>query len=173
MVARGGRKLSPKSTPPRFSLQGRAKRGLTRQLVVLAALQRGERRSDIFNPIAQSRPACCWQDQNRELAARQRLLVSQITIIRIPGGRSGDLQAAGGVLQYGLDLLTRHAREPFEELGHGGAILNVLEQRMNRHARTMKHPGAAYDAWDLLNCLTGAPIQHYYTLLRTRQDGKW
>ena len=69
------------------------------------------------------------------------------------------------LLQYGLDLLARYARKPFEELGHGSAVLDIIEERAHGHASAAKYSRPACDPRVLFNDFAIAPVQHDYTLL--------
>ena len=55
----------------------------------------------------------------------------------------GSEGAACDVIEHGTNLVKRDARKPFDELRHGSAILEILEQRGHRHARATKYPSAA------------------------------
>jgi hypothetical protein len=55
------------------------------------------------------------------------------------------------VLQHGLDLLPRHAREPLQKLVDPSPALQVLEKRLYRYARALEQPGTAHLAGDALD----------------------
>lgn len=76
------------------------------------------------------------------------------------------------MLQYGLDLLARYARKPIEELGDGGAVLEIIEERAHGHASAAKYPRPACNPRGLFDHSAIPPIQHEYTLLRKRRDRK-
>ena len=66
---------------------------------------------------------------------------------------SPDQQAAFGVFEYGLDLLTRHAGKPLEKIRHCRAVFKVLEERRHRHAGVLHahgaDPSAGWLTWKL------------------------
>ncbi len=56
---------------------------------------------------------------------------------------SGGNQTLFSVTQNRLRLLTGHAGKPFEKVTQTRTILQVLEQRLNRHPCAFEDPGAA------------------------------
>ena len=76
------------------------------------------------------------------------------------GAESGDGETALGVFQHGFDLVTGHAREPFEKVVDPCAMLEVLEQRAHRNPRTPKQPDAAHLSRHALNRATVVPPEH-------------
>jgi len=76
------------------------------------------------------------------------------------------MQAPSGVLEHRFDLRTGHPGKPFHELVDRRPALEVLEQRMDRHARASEYPGAADDVRISLDGFAGAPIQHEGALYR-------
>jgi hypothetical protein len=57
-------------------------------------------------------------------------------------------------------LLQRDAGKPLNELVHLRAILEVLEQRGNRHACATEHPGSADQFGVPLDSEAGGPVDH-------------
>lgn len=78
---------------------------------------------------------------------------------------SGDLNASSSVLEYGVNLLARDSRKPFQELNDGGTAFEILEQRAHWNPGATKHPCPAELLRIALDGLTGIPIQHCNTLL--------
>jgi len=76
-------------------------------------------------------------------------------------------QAALGVFKHGLDLLSGYAGEPFEKIIHTRAILEILEERLDRNSRALKQPGAADLPRFPLHSRTMIPVEH---MARIRQD---
>src|SRR5436309_13731602 len=72
---------------------------------------------------------------------------------------AGD-QALLGVMQNGLGLFAGHARKPFEEIIQPRPILQVLEERLDRHSRASENPRAADSPRRSFNCRTLTPIKH-------------
>ena len=64
------------------------------------------------------------------------------------------------VAEDGFDLGTGHTGEPFEEVVDAGAVFEVGEERLDRHARPAKNPGAADGFGISLDGWAGAPIKH-------------
>ena len=64
------------------------------------------------------------------------------------------------MFQHGANLLDSDSREPFNELGHQGAVLEVLKERCDLHSRPAKHPGATHALRVAFNGRTGRPINH-------------
>jgi len=71
-----------------------------------------------------------------------------------------DGQTTLRVMQHGLDLLARHAREPVQEIVHPGTVFEILEQRPHRHTRAPDQPLAADPSGSALNGRAFAPIKH-------------
>lgn len=64
------------------------------------------------------------------------------------------------VFEDGPDLIGADAGKPFHELRHCCAVFEILEQRGNRYARTVKHPSVADDVCLVLDARTRRPINH-------------
>ena len=64
-------------------------------------------------------------------------LIEQDTHLR------GSERAACGVIEHRTNLAKRDARKPFDELRHGGAILQILKERGYGHARAAEYPLAS------------------------------
>lgn len=64
------------------------------------------------------------------------------------------------VLEHGRNLLTRDAREPFQELVNGGASLKILEKSTHRHARTFENPRATDLIFVPFDFRAIGPVQH-------------
>lgn len=62
------------------------------------------------------------------------------------------------MIAYGPGLLGGHARKPLDELVQRGVVLQVLEERGDRHAGTREHPGAAHAVRMTIDFRTGWPI---------------
>jgi len=77
-------------------------------------------------------------------------------------------KALFGVLEHGRNLLTRDAREPFQELVNGRASFKILEKSTHRHARTFENPRAPDLIFVPFNFRAIGPIQHTeHDMLRT------
>jgi len=69
-------------------------------------------------------------------------------------------EAALGVFEHGLDLLSCDAREPGEEVRYSRASFKILEQRFDWHTRSFEHPGAADSVGNALDNRAPSPIKH-------------
>src|SRR5438105_3491143 len=69
-----------------------------------------------------------------------------------------------------LDLLGRHAGKPFEKIVNICAAFEVLEQRLNRHARAFEQPFAADLSRNSFDRGATAPVQH--GTIRTSGDAR-
>ena len=73
---------------------------------------------------------------------------------------SGSQRTSRRVFEHGANLFQRDAGKPPHELGNLRAVLEVLEQRGNGHARAAEYPGSAdplgvpFDGW------ASRPIDH-------------
>ncbi|HEY2019412.1 MAG TPA: hypothetical protein VGH38_38150, partial [Bryobacteraceae bacterium] len=141
-----------------------------RQFDVDARRQRGEGFCHIVGVLSDEPPIGSHQHHDRQTAIRKILLIAEIFIRGDDRGKAlrfrrteklavfqclpaalkcGDdgplcgFEAALTALQHGIDLRPRDARKPFQELLHGGASFNVLEERFHRDTRTFEKPGAA------------------------------
>lgn len=77
-----------------------------------------------------------------------------------------------GVFEYGADLLRGNAREPLHELRYLRAILQILKQRGNRHARTAEDPCSADAIGMTFHGRARRPVDHDLILSRTPFDGQ-
>jgi len=68
--------------------------------------------------------------------------------------------ATGRMLENRTRLLESDSREPFDELVHGGIVLQILEKRRDRDARRTEHPCAADAARVAFDSDAGGPIDH-------------
>lgn len=75
------------------------------------------------------------------------------------------------MFENGVNLVSRDAGEPLQELINRGAAFEILKERAHRNARATKYPGSAEDSGISLHDLACAPIQHGYTLLRMTTGG--
>ena len=65
-----------------------------------------------------------------------------------------------GVIEHGFDLMSFHSFKPFEEFLDRRAALQILEQRRDRHSRTLEKPGTADFSGNTLNLFACTPIDH-------------
>src|SRR5688572_15161210 len=77
---------------------------------------------------------------------------------------SGVDEAALGVLQYGLDLVARHARKPRQKIIHGGSALQILEKRLHRDTRALEKPDPADFPRKPLHGGTLRPVEHSWKM---------
>lgn len=160
------------------------------QFPQLAGTQPADRFNDLRNVGLDSRPTRGWEDEDGKPSSSEILLVAEVCPAHLVRGRDGvvtkeftqrrrhavveeDPHAAGsrsqrsgfgeaelGVLEHRLDLLASDAGEPVEEVIHPRSILEVLEERLHRHARALEQPRAADPSRDALNGRALRPIQH-------------
>ena len=64
------------------------------------------------------------------------------------------------MLENGFDLFATHTWKPLEEIVDAGAILEIREQCLNRHARALEHPRAADLLRGSLDSRAVVPIKH-------------
>lgn len=83
--------------------------------------------------------------------------------------RNGETLAR--VLQHGIDLLARDAGKPREEFRHGGAPLEILEERAHRDARGAEYQLSAHLAGDALYGWALAPVEHAGSVFEDGDDG--
>jgi hypothetical protein len=69
------------------------------------------------------------------------------------------------VAQDKLHLLARHAGKPFQKLINPGAVLEVLEQRLDRDARAFEQPLAADLSRDAFDRRTALGCKRYSTMV--------
>jgi Erythromycin esterase len=72
----------------------------------------------------------------------------------------GNREASARVLEDRVNLLSRHAREPLQELGDRRPALQVLEQGAHRHTRRAEKPLAADLPGNPFDGRTVVPIEH-------------
>ena len=72
----------------------------------------------------------------------------------------GGESAARGMIEHSTYLIERNPREPLDELRYLSTILEILEQRRNRHARVAKYLGATGALRIALNRRAGRLINH-------------
>ena len=68
--------------------------------------------------------------------------------------------AARRMLQHGASLLDSYARKPLDELRYEGAILEILEERGDRHPGTAEYPRTTHAFGVAFNSRAGRPINH-------------
>ena len=73
---------------------------------------------------------------------------------------SGCDQGLGGMLQYGLGLLQRHAGKPIDEVREAGTVFQVLKEGSHGDSRAPEHPGAADPLGIAFDRRTGRPVNH-------------
>src|SRR5258708_26025187 len=82
-------------------------------------------------------------------------------------------QALFGVVQNRVHLFAAHAWEPIEEIVHPRPILQILEQRLDRHPCALENPGATDLPWVPFDCRTLTPLKHRTKLYRQTRSGKF
>jgi len=86
--------------------------------------------------------------------------------------RSRHRQTFFSVGQHRQRLFPCHAGEPLQEFVHAGALLDVLEQRLHRHARALEHPDATHALWRPLHRRASIPVKHGHMIRPKRRLNK-
>ncbi len=73
---------------------------------------------------------------------------------------SGCDQGLGGMPQYGLGLLQRHAGKPIDEVREAGTVFQVLKEGSHGESHAPEHPGAADPLGIAFDRRTGRPVNH-------------
>ena len=72
---------------------------------------------------------------------------------------------SGDAFKYGLGLFGGDTREPLDELVQLGVVLQVFEERGDRHASAREYPGTAHAVRVTMDFKTGRPINHGYAVV--------
>ena len=82
------------------------------------------------------------------------------TLVKQYTHSSGSQRALRRVFEHGASLFERDARKPLHKLVDMRAILEVLEQCGNGHARAAEHPGSTDSLGVPFNGGASRPIDH-------------
>src|SRR5215211_7666210 len=110
-----------------------------------------------------TRPACRGQNDDCDTPRTQVLLDAH---------SGGSQRAPRRVFEHGASLLQRDGGKPLNELVNVRAILEVLEQRGNRHACAAEHPRSADQFGVPLDGGAGGPVDHESKHSSARKAGE-